>query len=154
MLTICSTVCCWSEAQDSRHFHQLFRNLWKTQIAVDQTRQDDVGCCGSCGSCGCCCGCCGLLCVVVCCCVLLCGVVWSCVELCGVVRSCVVLVVLVRTVQLRMCVYPYTRMRASNLWQNAWESDSRPPRHLNLNVRMDGGRKRASQPPKKTSPPP
>ena len=26
-------------------------------------------------------------------------------------------------------------------WQNTWESDSRRPRHLGLNVQMDGGRK-------------
>ena len=28
-----------------------------------------------------------------------------------------------------MCVYPYAHMRASNWWQDTWESDSRRPRH-------------------------
>ena len=30
-------------------------------------------------------------------------------------------------------------------WQNTWESDSRRPRHLGLNIGMDGGRKNVAK---------
>ena len=63
------------------------------------------------------------------------GMVWL-ITACGSPLAEVVV-----EVQLRMCVYPYTRMRATNRWQDNWESNSRRPRHLGLNVQTDGGRK-------------
>ena len=45
------------------------------------------------------------------------------------------------TVHDDMCLSMCHRMRATNWWRNTWESDSRRPRHLGLNVQEDGRRK-------------